>query len=275
MPELPEVETVCRQLEKAVVGKKINEVEIRFSGRLNLSVEKFSAEVCGRRIAAIDRRAKLIMIRLSGGKTLVVHLKMTGKLLLVEPDHEPGKHTHIIFRLSGRRVLFFDDMRKFGFVRLFDTADVESKVIAPAKLGAEPFGPDFTVKGFSACLARHGRSAIKALLLSQKCVVGVGNIYSDETLWRAQIRPDRLAGDLRPAEVKRLHVAIKSILKKAIEMGGSSVGDYRNAENQRGSYARLLKAYGRAGQPCQRCRKPIKKTRLAGRGTHYCPTCQK
>ncbi|MFH1047881.1 MAG: bifunctional DNA-formamidopyrimidine glycosylase/DNA-(apurinic or apyrimidinic site) lyase [Patescibacteria group bacterium] len=275
MPELPEVETIRRQLEQAVVNRRINRVEVFFSGRLNLSAKDFSSGIEGRKILSVRRRAKILLINMSGGYSLVVHLKMSGQLLLVLPDHSPGKHTHIVLHLSGRQVLFFDDVRKFGYFRLFKTAELSAKVFAPAQLGVEPLEDEFTVAGFTTCLRHHSRAAIKPLLLSQKCVVGVGNIYSDESLWTAKIRPNRPAGKISAAEIKRLHSAIRNILAKSIEIGGTSFDQYRDTAGKRGGYVRLLKAYGRDGLPCARCGEPIKKTRLGGRGTHWCPKCQK
>ncbi|MFH2062758.1 MAG: bifunctional DNA-formamidopyrimidine glycosylase/DNA-(apurinic or apyrimidinic site) lyase [bacterium] len=275
MPELPEVETVRRQLERAVVGRRISSVEVRFAGRLNLSARRFADCLTGRRIESVGRRAKLLLIGLSGGDTLVVHLKMTGRMLLVEPDHEPGRHTHVVFRLSGGKVMFFDDLRKFGFLRVCRTDELERKVLGPLGYGPEPMGKDFILDGFAACLKAHSRAAIKPLLLSQKCVVGVGNIYSDESLWRAGIRPGRAAGKLRPDEVRSLFEAVRHVLRRSIRIGGTSVDSYRDAHGRRGGYERELEAYGREGQPCSRCGGSIRKVRLGGRGTHYCPSCQK
>ncbi|MFC1638918.1 bifunctional DNA-formamidopyrimidine glycosylase/DNA-(apurinic or apyrimidinic site) lyase [Patescibacteria group bacterium] len=275
MPELPEVETIRRQLAKDIVGRTVRSVDVRFSGRINLSPKRFRAAVEGRRIREVGRRAKMLLLHLSGGKTLVVHLKMTGLLLLAEPDHEPGKHTHIVFRLSGGRVLFFDDVRKFGFVRLHETAGLEDDVFGPARLGVEPLGRAFTAPRFADCLARHARGAVKPLLLSQKCVVGVGNIYADETLWKSRIRPDRRAGSLSPSEARRLHTAIRDVLRESVRLGGTSFDTYRDAHGSTGGYVRRLKAYGREGKRCARCRGTMVKTRLGGRGTHWCRGCQK
>ncbi|MBU0625688.1 bifunctional DNA-formamidopyrimidine glycosylase/DNA-(apurinic or apyrimidinic site) lyase [Patescibacteria group bacterium] len=275
MPELPEVETIRRQLEKQIVGQRINSVDVFFSGRINFSAKKFREHLRDKKIISVSRRAKLLLINLSDGFTLVIHLKMSGQLLLVGSDRLPDKHTHLVFNLSGDYRLFFTDVRKFGFVRIFKTSELEQKVFHPAQFGVEPQSADFTLNHLTDCLLRHSRSAIKPLLLSQKCVVGVGNIYSDETLWRARIRPSRLAGQLKPDEIKRLYSAIKQILTKSIELGGTSVDQYRDTTGARGGYARLLKVYGRTGLSCRRCQHPIKKIRLGGRGTHWCPGCQR
>ncbi|OIO51899.1 DNA-formamidopyrimidine glycosylase [Candidatus Uhrbacteria bacterium CG_4_10_14_0_8_um_filter_58_22] len=275
MPELPEVETVRRQLERTIVGRRIGSVDVRFSGRLNVGAGEFVKRLVGRRILSSGRRAKLLLFGLSGGDTLVVHLKMTGKLLLVDSDQEPNRHTHVVFRLSGYNVLFFDDIRKFGYLHLFRTDDLERLVIGPAGYGPEPLGPGFRADSFAADLKRFGRSAIKPLLLSQKCVVGVGNIYSDETLWRSGIRPDRSAGTLEADEVRSLHDSIRKILRRSVRIGGTSVDSYRDAFGRRGGYERKLEVYGREGHPCSRCGELIRKVRLGGRGTHYCPKCQK
>jgi len=275
MPELPEVETVRRQLERTMVGRRIGSVDVRFSGRLNVGAVEFAERLVGHRVMSVGRRAKLLLFGLSGGDTLVVHLKMTGKLLLVDPDREAGKHTHVVFRLSGSTVLFFEDVRKFGYLYLFRTDDLERLVIGPAYYGPEPLGPDFRVNSFAVCLERFGRSAVKPLLLSQRCVVGVGNIYADETLWQSGIRPERKAETLEIDEIRSLHEAIRKILRRSVRVGGTSVDSYRDALGRRGGYERELEAYGRDGQPCSRCGEPIHKIRLGGRGTHYCPKCQK
>jgi formamidopyrimidine-DNA glycosylase len=275
MPELPEVETIRRQLEKKIGGAKIDFVDVFFSGRINVSAKKFNAQLQGRKIISIGRRAKMLLFNLSDDQTLVVHLKMSGRLLLARADQQPDKHTHAIFHLSGNRRLFFVDVRKFGFLHLFKTADLEVRVFSPSKLGVEPFSKDFTLAQFTECLLHYGRSTIKPLLLSQKCVVGVGNIYSDETLWRAGIRPNRSAHSLKPAEIKRLFTAIKVILSKAIASGGTSVDQYRDTTGARGSYMKFLQVYNRSGLPCRRCHQSIKKIRLGGRGTHWCANCQR
>ncbi|HCC22091.1 TPA: DNA-formamidopyrimidine glycosylase [Candidatus Uhrbacteria bacterium] len=242
---------------------------------MNLDSGAFVECLAGRRVLSVGRRSKLLLLRLSGGDVLVVHLKMTGKLLLVNSDCEPGKHTHIIFRLSGNNVLFFDDVRKFGYLHLFRTDDLERLVFGPAKYGPEPLSPDFKLNLFSDCLRKFRRSAIKPLLLSQKCVVGVGNIYADETLWRSGIRPDRLIGTLEANEIRLLHESIRKILRQSVRIGGTSVDSYRDAFGHRGDYERKLEVYGRNGQLCSRCDGLIRKIRLSGRGTHFCPKCQK
>ncbi len=274
MPELPEVETIRRQLNKAVKGKRIDQVDVHFSGRINMSVEKFRGRIEGRRIESVGRRAKILILNLSGGCSVVIHLKMSGKLLLVPPNHEPGKHTHIIFHLSDGQVLFFDDMRKFGYVKVVDTNQIEEKIFALAGFGVEPLSDLFNEKTLTDCLYRHPRSALKPLLLSQKCVVGIGNIYADESLWKARIRPDRKAGDLSGREIDRLHRAIKNVLTKSIEAGGTSFDQYRDTAGGRGGFVKSLEVYGRDGQECSRCKSVIQKIRLGGRGTHYCSRCQ-
>jgi len=274
MPELPEVETIRRQLNRAVRGKRIEKIDVRFSGRINMSVAGFRKQLEGRTIESVGRRAKILILHLSGGVSVVTHLKMSGKLLLVEPDHKPGKHTHIVFRLSDGQVLFFDDMRKFGYMKVVDTAELEEKIFKPAGLGIEPMTEQFTVDAFAECLRRHPRATLKPLLLSQKCVVGVGNIYADESLWKAKIRPDRKAGELSDGEIRKLHDAIKSILAKSIEVGGTSFDQYRDTAGGRGGFVKLLKVYGRDGQQCAGCKAVIKKMRLGGRGTHFCAGCQ-
>jgi formamidopyrimidine-DNA glycosylase len=192
----------------------------------------------------------------------------------VEPDHEPGKHTHVIFRFSDGQVLCFDDMRKFGYLKVFDTIDLAEKVFEPARLGVEPLEGQFTAFGLGECLRRYPRTAIKTLLLSQRCVVGVGNIYADESLWLAKIRPDRKSGTLSEWEVACLHQSIMDVLVRSINVGGTSFDQYRDTAGGKGGFVKLLQAYGRDGKECGRCRAIIVKTRLGGRGTHWCPECQ-
>lgn len=275
MPELPEVETIRRQLSKEIVGRRISSVDVFFAKRLNVPAKKFIGEVSGRRVRDVRRRAKVLLIDLSGGLTMAVHLKMTGRLLLTKKADAPTKHTHLVFGLSGGRRLMFEDVRKFGWVRLFETAAIEDSLIGPMELGPEPFDAAFTPESLAKCLSSRGNSRIKPLIMSQRCVAGSGNIYTDEALWKARIRPDRKAGTLTRQETVRLHAEIRSVLKEAIKRRGSSVDDYVDAYGRPGTYEMKHEAYGRGGEKCARCGGLIRKVRLGGRGTHYCPKCQR
>ncbi|MEA3249744.1 MAG: DNA-formamidopyrimidine glycosylase [Patescibacteria group bacterium] len=275
MPELPEVETIRRQLEKEIVGKRITSVDVFFAKRLNMTVGKFRKMIVGHRIRSVRRRAKMILIDLSGGQTMAVHLKMTGKLLFVDGPTERNKHSHITFCLSGGKTLIFNDVRKFGWIRLLETDMLKEKLFRPMKLGPEPFSRGFTVETLTRCLRSHDRAALKPLIMSQRCVVGVGNIYTDEVLWRARVKPDRKAGTLTVKEIEALHKEIKSVLKDAIKRRGSSVDDYVDAYGKPGTYGLKHEVYGREGEKCARCGGRIRKIRLGGRGTHFCPKCQR
>ncbi len=275
MPELPEVETIRRQLQKEIVGKRITSVDVFFAGRLNVSSARLKAAVEGKTVREVRRRAKILLIDLSGGLTLAVHLKMTGKLLLAGRVTERNKHVHLVFGLSGGRTLMFEDVRKFGWVRLFRTDELEDRLLREMRLGPEPFSGEFTPDRFAVCLKSHPRATLKPLIMSQRCVVGSGNIYTDEALWKALIRPQRKAGTLTRAEIDRLFAAIRSVLKEAVRRRGSSVDDYVDAYGNPGTYEMKHEAYGRGGERCARCGNPIRKIRLGGRGTHYCPKCQK
>ena len=275
MPELPEVETIRRQLEKEVVGRRVKGIDVRFSGRLNVKSPVLAEALVGSRIISVRRRAKLLLVGFSGGWTLVFHLKMTGRLLLVPATTPPGKHDHLVFRLDDGRSLFFEDVRKFGYQKLVRTDDVESAVIAAGAYGPEPLEPGFTLGNFAGCLRRFGRKKVKPSLMDQTCVAGIGNIYADESLWRARIRPERRIGTLKPAEVKALYAGVRDSLKTSIRNRGTSADDYLDLYGREGTNEAALKAYGREGLRCRRCGGPIVKVRLAGRGTHYCPHCQK
>jgi len=275
MPELPEVETIRRQLEKEVVGSIIRSVDVRFAGRLNVSPAVLRKRIVGATITAIGRRAKLLLLRFSSGWTLAVHLKMTGRFLLVRSGTEPTKHVHVVFGLSGGRQLFFEDVRKFGFLKMVPTDALGPDLLDKEDYGPEPLGPGFTLNKFAGCLRRFAGKRIKPALMDQTCVAGVGNIYADEALWRAKVRPDRRTGDLTAGEVSGLYRGIRDSLRRSIRDGGTSADDYLDLYGRRGTYARRLRAYGRDGRPCHRCSRKLVKIRLGGRGTHFCPKCQK
>lgn len=262
MPELPEVETVVRTLRPAIVGRRILNVEFGKLRVLRGLPEDTADSLSGQRIKSIQRHGKFIAIRLERGY-LVVHLGMTGKLLV---DSTRTKWTHAVFTLD-RGVLHFDDPRQFGRIEYGE--ELPARVTA---LGPEPL--EVSLEEFVARLKQR-RSPIKAVLLNQAVVRGVGNIYADEALFRAGIHPRRIAASLRRDRVARLYDAMRTVLKEAIEQRGSSVANYVDADGRKGSFQSLHRVYRRTGMPCTKCGLAIKRILLAQRGTHYCSACQK
>lgn len=274
MPELPEVETIARGLDKRVRGDSIESVWLGGHREpLKSSAQEIVAALTGTRIAQVRRVGKHIVFDLDpkssrngkGGRQWIVHLGMTGRMIVCSPEDEIPKHTHAIASLKSGSELRFVDPRRFG--RLSVIAD--QSFTGP---GTEPL----TVSGGDFAKLFHRRKTpIKAALLNQKLLHGVGNIYADESLFRAGIRPRRQAGRLTRAELDRLHSALKEVLKEAIKLGGSSVSDYVDAEGREGFFQLRHRVYMRTGKPCLVCKTPIKRFVLAGRGTHYCPKCQR
>ena len=262
MPELPEVETVARSIAR-LVGRRIVSAEFTCLRILRGDPDKMSAALAGRRIRTIERRGKFIVIQLDSGWSLVVHLGMTGKLLL---GGTPGKHTHAVVNLD-RGVLRYEDQRQFG--KLEVSRGLPARV---EKLGPEPL--EISLPEFAARLKRR-KARIKSVLLDQHFVRGVGNIYADEALFRAGIHPLAIAARLKPERVKRLHAAIVEVLTQAIAKGGSSISDYVDAEGRSGFFQFEHRVYQRTGEPCLTCGAPIRRTLVAQRGTHYCPKCQR
>ena len=272
MPELPEVETVRRGLERLVVGKTIGQVQVRYAKMIGTGVDSFVHDMPGQTIEKIGRRGKYLLFYLTGG-VLVSHLRMEGKYLFY-PDAVPErKHAHVFFEMTDGGTLVYEDVRKFGTMELLRKDQLEP-YFAARKLGPEPTDEDFLLPPFAAALSRS-KKPIKPYLLEQTLVVGLGNIYVDEALWRARIHPARPAASLKPAEVKRLREQIIEVLQLGIEKRGSTIRTYRNALGEDGTMQDFLQVYGKTGQPCARCGSPIEKIKLGGRGTHLCPHCQK
>ncbi len=265
MPELPEVETIARSLRPSLPGRRIQRAEIRWEKTVALpAAADFARRIQGQVIRQVGRRGKFLRLDLSRD-VLLVHLRMSGDLRLQAPGQEAEKHDRLRLLLDDGRWLAFNDTRKFG--RLWLT-DAPQRILG--KLGPEPDAPDLTPDRFHAMLAGR-RRAIKALLLDQSFLAGVGNIYSDEALHRAGLHPRRPAGDLSPAEAARLLQAVRAVLAEGIQHNGTSIDwIYRG-----GNYQQYLRVYGKEGQPCPRCGTPIRKIRVAQRGTHFCPLCQK
>ncbi len=265
MPELPEVETVVRGLRGPLVGRTITKAIILWPKTLQTSVDDFAERLTGQTIEAITRRAKYLQFHLSNGDTLLIHLKMSGDLL-VEPDDEPvHRHVRAIFELDNEHQLRFKDMRKFGRVYLVDDPNT-----VVGKLGPEPLPDDFTAEDFKALFKkRSGR--LKPLLLNQEFIAGIGNIYADESCFIAKVDPRRSVDTLTDDELERLYHAIRQALNNGIMYKGASLDEvYRGGEFQN-----HFQAYGRTDEPCFNCGKPIHRIVLGGRSTHFCASCQK
>ena len=286
MPELPEVETVKRGLSKLVVRKQITKATSdNFKSFPNLPPE-IKAFLLGARIVAVRRRAKVIVIDLDTNYSLVVHLKMTGQLVYRGEENWgaghpndsligdlPDKTTHAELEFSDGSKLFFNDQRKFGWMKLLATPLVEDLPFFQT-VGPEPLTKQFTAEVLAKRLQRRAKSCIKAVLLDQTTVAGLGNIYVDESLFLSRIHPETLTAELTSEQIERLTDNIKQVLQQSIDAGGSSSRNYVDADGKRGNYLDGAYVYGRAGLPCRLCGTPIIKSKVAGRGTHICPVCQ-
>ena len=272
MPELPEVETVRRGLEKLILGKKISNIEIRYPKMIKTDLNQFQKELPGQVIQSMGRRGKYLLFNLRD-KVLISHLRMEGKYFYYPDEIPERKHAHILVHFEDGTTLVYEDVRKFGTMELLRKDQLEA-YFAARKLGPEPTEADFLLPPFAAALSRS-KKPIKPYLLEQTLVVGLGNIYVDEVLWRARIHPARPAASLKPAEAKRLREQIIEVLQLGIEKRGSTIRTYRNALGEDGTMQDFLQVYGKTGQPCARCSSPIEKIKLGGRGTHLCPHCQK
>jgi formamidopyrimidine-DNA glycosylase len=274
VPELPEVETVRLGLEPALLGRRFDRVEI-LDPRLTRPYDPgtIAAELEGERVEALERRGKYLVVRFESGRGLLIHLRMTGSL-----RHAPGgvleddPYRRAVVKLDDGSDVAYRDVRRFGTWLLVEPEELEPYL--GARLGAEPLGDDFTVRELEARLARR-RAPIKAALLDQRTAAGLGNMYVDEALWRARIHPLRPAGELRPAELRRLHAAVREALEVGLARQGATLRDYAQPDGRAGTMQFEFRVYGREGEPCERCGTPIVKTRAGGRGTWYCPRCQR
>lgn len=273
MPELPEVETVRRQLEKEFKGAIINRVEVRFGKKLSPAPATFIKKITGKKIISVERRAKLIIIHLSGGLNILVHLKMTGRLLLRRPGSTIPNYTHVIFHLNKNRELRWEDWRQFGFMKLM-TDDEVTKHLEAQGYGPEPLEKSFTWAKMAMCLRGSPRKKIKPLLLEQTCIAGIGNIYAAESVWYAKLHPETRVASITDAQMKQLHKGLVKILKAAIPAGGASADAYVDIYGHQGTFVPKLNVYGRQGKPCRRCKTTLKNMVLGGRATVYCPKCQ-
>ena len=288
MPELPEVETVRLGLERLLIGREVKAVESFWKKSFPNDEQTVQTYLVGAQVTVVRRRAKVLIIELRSGYSLVVHLKMTGQLVFRDGEVHfgaghpndslvgdlPDKSTRVTVTFTDGAKLFFNDQRKFGWMRLLPTAEVSSLDFFQ-KAGSEPLGDSFTAEDFIARIRRRPRSVIKAVLLDQTVVAGVGNIYADESLFAAKIHPARRVYDVTDSQLKLLYRELRRILRLSIEKGGSTDKNYVDAEGKKGSYLTFAKVFRREGLACQRCGAIIIKTRVAGRGTHVCPVCQK
>ena len=275
MPELPEVETVRARLEPVLVGRRLERVEIH-DPRLTRPFDPagVAAELEGERIAAVDRRGKYLIVRFESGRVLLIHLRMTGNLSHGRGEWLPpvDPHRRAVVRLDDGSDVVYRDVRRLGTWLLIEPHELEPYL--EDRVGREPLERSFTTKRLAEALAGR-RSPVKATILDQRRLAGVGNIYADEALWRARIHPQRPAGELDPVELKALHRGIRTALRAGIERQGATLRDYRTPDGGSGAMQHEFKVYGREGEPCDRCGTPIEKIRAAGRGTWYCPNCQR
>ncbi len=267
MPELPEVETIRRALSAEFLGRELRKLTVKERVHLlkNCGARRLRERLLGRSLETIGRRAKYLLFGF-GSETLVLHLRMSGRLLLA-----PAGHTRLVLEFAPAKKLYFDDTRRFGALYLQPTAELD-RLVPLARLGLEPFRPEYTLKGFKGLLGSG--QEIKRLLLDQHKLAGLGNIYACEVLYLAGIHPQRPAKSLAPAEARRLYLAIPKVLQAAINAGGSSIDSYRHPDGALGGFQNEFKVYGQAGRPCMACGTLIERIVQGGRSSFYCPSCQ-
>lgn len=288
MPELPEVETVRAGLQRLLPGRVVAEAESNWDKSFPNNQADVTSFLIGAEVVEVRRRAKVLLIELSTKHTLVTHLKMTGQLVF-RSDKErfgaghpnaslvgelPDKSTRVTLTFTDGSRLFFNDQRKFGWMRLLPTAEVP-QIDFFKKVGPEPLASDFSWQIMKERLQRRKNTNIKAALLDQSVIAGIGNIYADETLWGAKVHPTTLVRNLADKNFRDMHKALVDVLNLSISKGGSTDQHYVDAEGKPGKYLTFANVFRREGQPCPRCSTSIEKTRVAGRGTHICPICQK
>jgi len=291
MPELPEVETIVRDLRKEVLGRTFVDVWTDFKKMIKRpnSFEEFRKAIIGKKILDIRRRGKNILFDLSQDKILLIHQKLTGHLLLGIWKQEEGiwkskikgpladdpmnRFLHLIFWLDDERQLALSDLRKFAKVEFWDKSELgNSKEFK--NLGPEPLAKSFTFEKFKEVLTKKEKGKIKQILMDQNIIAGIGNIYSDEILWQAKIHPFREIKRLSDEEIKKIYEAMREILKRAILVKGESISDFRRISGERGGFDPLRKVYRKEGEKCSRCQTIIKRIKIGGRSAHYCPNCQ-
>lgn len=286
MPELPEVETIRRDLSGRLKGKRIARFDVRRPKLLKSPRTLFESKVVGARITSVKRRAKVLVVELSTDYAMLIHLKMTGQLVyrsvsgrlntgghpIAGVSDVPNKYTYITFKFSDGSALYFNDVRMFGYVRLAPTHELLQLF---SHVGPEPLSRSFTAGVLTERMLRHGRTSVKAALLDQTVVAGIGNIYADESLYVAGVRPGRRVGRLTRSDFGSLYRAVRAVLARAVEARGTSFDSYRDGLGRKGTYWENRMVYGRAGEKCRRCGAVLKRTIVAQRGTTYCPRCQK
>jgi formamidopyrimidine-DNA glycosylase len=274
VPELPEVETVRSELAPVLTGRRLEQVAIH-DPRLVAPDDPrvVGADLEGERVASVERRGKYLIIRFESGRALVVHLRMTGSFRFAANGTAPetNLHTRAVVKLDNGVHVTYRDVRRFGTWRLLEREELDAHLAV--RLGVEPLGPRFTAAWLAERLAKR-RAPIKGALLDQRTAAGLGNIYVDEALWRARVSPLRPAGELEAPELRRLPRAIRDALRHGIARQGASLRDYRRPGGEQGKMQHEFHVYGRGGEPCDRCGMPIEKSRVAGRGTWFCPQCQ-
>lgn len=287
MPELPEVETVRRGLERLVIGRIITSVKCLDSPKsFPNDLAEVETQLIGANVVAVRRRAKVLLIDLSSNYTLATHLKMTGQIVFVgterfgagHPNDSligtlPDRTTRIVYEFTDGSHLYFNDQRKFGWMKLYPTPEVPN-IDFMKKVGPEPLELTFQSDEFVMRVRRHNNTTIKAAILDQTVIAGVGNIYADESLWGAKLYPATRVRDVSDHDLRQLLKEIRLVMNIAIEKGGSTDRNYVNAEGKKGSYIDFARVFRREGLDCPRCGAVIKKSRVAGRGTHFCPVCQ-
>lgn len=287
MPELPEVETIKRDLEKVILNKKITAVEIRKNKIVRGNLADFIKNIKGKKFIKISRAGKLLIFHLSNGFFLLTHLKMTGQLIYKKKEkitaggHKlsdgdlkdlPNKYSHIIFTFTDKSRLFFNDMRQFGFMKL---ANETEKIKKEGEYGLDPLSLSFTKKNFLKIL-ENKKGKIKTVLMKQDLIAGIGNIYADEICFEAKVRPDRKLENLTKKEKEKIFLLCRTILKKAVKYKGTTFRDFRNGDGRPGGFAKFLKVYQKEKGICPNCRKSkIEKMKVGGRSARFCPNCQK
>lgn len=290
MPELPEVETLRRELSKTLIGLKIKNCQVFWPKVIRpLSLAKFTEQIKNKKIVEVRRRAKMLFLNLEENRALAIHLKMTGQLIFKYPrtnlrqivgghpdnqiaEKQPSKYTRLIFEFTDKSKLYFNDLRKFGWIKL--VTDKEMSTLTEG-VGPEPLSPVFTPQVLIEIFKKYSSRTVKQILLDQKLIAGLGNIYADESCFLSKLKPQRKAQTLKPAQIKNLRDNIIKVLKLSIQKKGTFSRNYRRSDGTRGGFVPHLQVYGREGQPCKVCGQPIQKIRHAGRGTHFCQYCQK
>lgn len=273
MPELPEVEVLRRSLEPRLVGARVERVEVRSPALREPLDRRRLRSLAGCRVESLGRRAKYLLVGFEGSRTLVIHLGMSGRFTIVPADEPAAPHEHLAFHLAGGGRLRLVDPRRFGLALVLRDADlVRDKRFAT--LGVEPLGPELT-PDYLWSRARGRRAPVKAFLMDARWVVGVGNIYASEALWQSGVHPGRAAGRIGKARLAQLTAAVRSVLGRAIEEGGTTLNDFTDGEGNAGYFQVSLSVYGREGEPCRRCGRAIRRIVQTGRSTFYCPGCQR